>query len=261
MAAGAALTVDGLTLEAAHWPGAAGAGPTLVLLHEGLGCVTLWKDFPAALAARTGLDVFAYSRDGYGNSSPATLPRPLDYMERHAREVLPEVLARQGGPSYVLLGHSDGASIAIAHAGARRDPKLRALVLVAPHVVTEAVTVETIGRAQADYAAGALRRRLARHHGDNVDCAFHGWSGAWTDPGFRTWSLEPCLSRIEVPVLAIRGGADPYSSDAHVRLIEAGVAGPVETLSLEGCGHAPHLERPDAVLARVAEFVATCGAG
>lgn len=248
------LAVGPHALEWAHWAGER-AGPALVLLHEGLGCVALWKDFPAALASATGLDVYAYSRDGYGGSSPATLPRPLDYMERHARDVLPGVLDALGVREHVLVGHSDGATIALAAAGSRPDPRLRGVVVMAPHVMTEAVTVSTIRKACEAWASGALRERLARHHGENVEAAFRGWSGAWTDPAFRQWSIEACLDGIDVPVLAIRGDEDPYSSDAHLRRLEARVRGPVETLELPGCGHAPHLERTAPVLERIASFV------
>ncbi len=235
-------------------------GPTLVLLHEGLGCVALWKDFPAALAARSGLAVFTYSRAGYGASTPAALPRPLDFHTREALEVLPRVLDAAGIGDCILVGHSDGASIALVYAGAVADPRVRGVVALAPHVLTEAKGVANIAAVNAQYAAGGLRERLRRYHGDNVDCAFRGWADTWLAPGFAQWSIERHLPGITVPVLTIRGDDDPYNTPCHVERIAARVRGPVTRLDLPECGHAPHAERPQAVLDAVAAFTAAAGA-
>ena len=156
----------------------------------------------------------------------------------------------------ILLGHSDGASIAIVYAGARRDPRIRALILMAPHVLTEDKGVETIATVARDYESTDLRSQLIRYHGDNVDCAFRGWCDTWLDPGFRSWNIEQHLANIDIPVLTLRGDDDPYSTSIHVERIAAGVYGPVETVNLAGCRHAPHVERVDATLGHIVDFLA-----
>ena len=228
--------------------------PTLVLLHEGLGCVAMWKDLPERLVRATGWGVLAYSRAGYGASDPVELPRPLSYMHDEGRVVLPEVLDAAGVREAVLLGHSDGASIAVVHMGAVRDPRVRGGVLLAPHVFTERCTVESIRAARVAFEEGDLRPRLARYH-EHVDVAFRGWNGAWLDPGFLEWSLEEHLPGIRAPLLVIQGAEDEYGTLAQVDALRSGSAGPVETLVLEACGHAPHLDRTRAVVAAVARFV------
>lgn len=248
------LEVAGAHLEFARESGLR-AGPTLLLLHEGLGCVALWRDFPARLAAATGLPVFTYSRAGYGGSSPIELPRPLDFHTREAVDVLPALLDAAALDEVVLVGHSDGASIALVHAGACADPRVRALALLAPHVFTEDKCLLAIGEARLAYLAGGLRERLARRHGDNVDNAFWGWCDTWLDPGFRAWSIERWLAGIRVPVLTVRGDSDPYNTPAHVERIVGGVAGPARRVDLADCGHAPHSDQPDAVLAALADFL------
>ena len=248
------LAVAGQTLECERVPGRAG-GPTLVLLHEGLGCVAMWKDFPQVLAAATGCAGFSYSRAGYGASSSIPLPRPLDFHTREALDVLPAVLDAAASGPCVLVGHSDGASIALIHAGRVADPRVRGVAVMAPHVLTEAKTLATIAAAQAAYAESGLRERLARYHGANVDCAFRGWAEAWLDPGFRAWSIEGALADITVPVLVIRGEDDPYNTDLHLQRIAALVRAPLDVQRLAACGHAPHAEQPAAVLAHLAAFV------
>jgi len=249
------ISVADLSLEYERLPGRR-RGPTLVLLHEGLGCVARWKKFPARLNESTGLAVFTYSRAGYGGSSAIDLPRPLDFHTRDALEVLPHVLDVASLEDSILLGHSDGASIAIVYAGARRDPRIRALILMAPHVLTEDKGVETIATVARDYESTDLRSQLIRYHGDNVDCAFRGWCDTWLDPGFRSWNIEQHLANIDIPVLTLRGDDDPYSTSIHVERIAAGVYGPVETVNLAGCGHAPHVERVDATLGHIVDFLA-----
>ncbi|MEQ8661875.1 MAG: alpha/beta hydrolase [Gammaproteobacteria bacterium] len=246
---------DGTRLECAREP-ARRRGPTLVLLHEGLGCVALWKDFPARLAAVTGLAVFTFSRAGYGASSPVALPRPLDFHTREALTVLPPLLDAAGIADCVLVGHSDGASIALVYAGRVADPRVRGVVVMAPHVLTEEKTLATIAAAADDYRTGGLRERLARRHGANVDCAFHGWCDAWLDAGFRNWSIEDAVAAITVPVLCIRGNDDPYNTAVHAERIAALASGPVRRLDLDACGHAPHADQPQRVLTAIAAFVA-----
>lgn len=235
------------------------SGPTLVLLHEGLGCVGMWRRFPAALAEATGLGVFSYSRPGYGRSSAIPLPRPLDFHTRDALDVLPEVLDAAGISDCLLIGHSDGASIAVVYAGAVADPRVRALVLMAPHVLTESKTVMNIAAAKRSFEASDLRDKLARYHGANVDCAFSGWCDAWLDPEFRRWDITHWLPNIHVPVLTVRGNDDAYNTAVHVERIAALVSGPVTRVDVQDCGHAPHLEQGERVVRAVAEFVRAVG--
>ncbi|HKK29904.1 MAG TPA: alpha/beta fold hydrolase, partial [Alphaproteobacteria bacterium] len=163
--------------------------PTLVLLHEGLGSLGLWRDFPEKLATATGLGVFAYSRAGYGGSDPEPLPWPLDYMEQHATKVLPTLLNAIGFRRGLLVGHSDGASIAALYAGTVSDPRVQGLVLMGPHFFVEQICLEAIAEAKQAYETGDLRAKLARHHGANVDNAFYGWNASWLAEGFRGWDI------------------------------------------------------------------------
>ena len=248
------LEVDGLKLEG-RWIGPQPAdAPTLVLLHEGLGCVGLWGEFPQMLAEATGCGIFVYSRAGYGKSDPVPLPRPLTYMHDEARDILPKLLDAIGFRHGFLVGHSDGASIAAIYAGTHDDRRLDGIVLIAPHVFTEDMGIASIDAAKSAYEQGDLRRKLARWH-DNVDCAFLGWNGAWLDPDFRNWDLTEFLPDIRIPVQIVQGEADQYGTIAQVRAIEASCAGPVETVMLPGVGHSPHREAPQASVAAVAGFV------
>jgi len=248
------LLVAGQRLEA-EWHGAPpDAAPTLVFLHEGLGSVSAWREFPTALADATGCGALVYSRRGHGRSEPADEARPVTYMHDEAA-LLPDVLDAAGVRHAILVGHSDGGSIAILHAGSgAARPRLRALILEAPHVFVEDLSVESIARARDAYLDGDLRARLARHH-DDVDGAFWGWNRIWLDPQFRAWNIEGSLPRIRVPALVIQGADDPYGTLAQVEAIERQSGGPVERLVLEHCGHAPHRERPAATLAAMVAAV------
>ena len=249
------LHVAGQSLEYRHWGPPPAEAPTLVLLHEGLGCVALWRDFPARLAAATGLGVFAYSRAGYGGSSPCALPRPLTYMHEEAQSVLPALLDAIGLRRGLLLGHSDGASIAAIFAGARPDPRIRGLVLMAPHFFTEESGLAAIAEARDAYESGDLRARLARHHGDNVDCAFRGWNDAWLDPGFRAWNITDYLPAIALPVLVLQGEEDQYGTPAQVETARDRIAGPVTAEVLADCRHSPQRDRPEATLSAISVFL------
>jgi len=229
------------------------AAPTIVMLHEGLGCVTAWGDFPQRIAERTGAGVLVYSRAGYGQSSTVTLPRPLDYMQREATEVLPKLLGAIGFRRGILLGHSDGATIAAYYAGSVQDHRVRGLILMAPHFFVEPSNIAAIRNTITAFETTDLRARLARHHAD-VDTAFRGWSGAWLDPGFLAFDTTDALAYIRVPILVIQGAADPYGTRAQVRAVEDECYCPVETLVLDGVGHAPQRERPAETLSAVAEF-------
>jgi pimeloyl-ACP methyl ester carboxylesterase len=231
-------------------------GPTtLLFLHEGLGSAKQWRDFPERVGKSTSLTTIAYSRLGYGGSDPVTLPRPLGYMQDEAKDFLPKLLDALHIESVVLVGHSDGASIALVHAAIDRGARVRAIVLEAPHVFVEDLSVESITKARAAYEKGDLREKLAKHHGANVDIAFRGWNGAWLDPAFRAWNIEEYLPRIEVPALVIQGDDDPYGTCAQVDAIARQVHGRVETLMLPQCGHAPHRDQPDATHDAIVAFM------
>lgn len=229
---------------------------TLVFLHEGLGSAQQWRDFPARLGDATQVLTYAYSRLGYGESDPVPLPRPLTYMHDEARDFLPRLLDQLcGDGEAILVGHSDGGSIALVHAALDGGRRVRGLILEAPHVFVEDVSIASIAKAKEAYETGDLREKLAKYHGKNVDVAFRGWNDAWLDPAFRTWNLESYLPRIQVPVLVIQGDDDPYGTRAQVDAIANAVSGPVETLLLPACGHAPHRDQPEATLAAMTAFV------
>jgi pimeloyl-ACP methyl ester carboxylesterase len=247
------LTAGGHRLEYEHLPGKHGA-PTLVLLHEGLGSLAMWRDFPATLAQATDCPLVVYSRYGYGGSDPLTAPRTPRYMHDEALVALPELRQALGLDDVVLVGHSDGASVALIHAGSGRWP-VRALILEAPHVFTEDMGIAAVAEARVAYDTGDLRQRLARHHGD-VDGAFRGWCGAWLDPAFRAWTIEEYLPGVACPVLAIQGADDQYGTSAQLDAIERGVIGSFERLVLADCRHSPHRDQASAVLAAMSAFVA-----
>ncbi len=247
------LRIAGRQIETGRWGPTPDLAPTLVLLHEGLGSVGLWRGFPAALAEATGCAVFAYSRFGYGGSDTTALPRPFSYMHDEAEDVLPRVLDAAGIGPCVLVGHSDGASIAAIYAGAVSDPRVLGLVLIAPHFFAEEIGLASVVALRDTYAQGGLRCRLARHH-DDVDTAFHGWAGAWLDPAFRQWDITGFLPGIRVPMLIVQGEDDAYGTAAQWRAAERLSGGPVRTVVVPRTGHAPQLEAPDFTLPVIAEF-------
>jgi pimeloyl-ACP methyl ester carboxylesterase len=260
---GSRIHVFGGTLETGWWgPGPADA-PTLVLLHEGLGSVALWRDVPERLAAATGWGVFAYSRFGYGNSDSTPLPRPVTYMHHEAQVVLPEVLHLAGIEQGVLVGHSDGGSIAAIYAGSPAltgSVRLLGLVTIAAHFFVEDLNIASIQKIKAQYETGTLRQRLARHHRD-VDTAFRGWNDAWLDPRFRDFDITGFLPHIQVPILALQGVADPYGTDEQLRVFEANVQVPITVELIADAQHSPHLEAKDATLAAITSFIATLPRG
>jgi pimeloyl-ACP methyl ester carboxylesterase len=231
------------------------AAPTLVLLHEGLGCVAMWGDFPERLAAATGCGVFVYSRAGYGQSSPAMLPRPLNYMTDEARETLPLVLNAIGFVSGLLVGHSDGASIAAIYAGSHQDHRVGGLVLIAPHFICEDITNASIATLRQEFDAGGdLRLRLARWHAD-VDATVRGWSDVWLGPDFRRWDISEYLAYVRVPVLIVQGEDDQYGTTRQIEIAQEECYCPVEVALLAGARHSPHRETPAATMRVVKEFV------
>jgi pimeloyl-ACP methyl ester carboxylesterase len=228
--------------------------PTLVLLHEGLGCVGLWGDFPDRLQQTTGCGVFVYSRAGYGQSSPVKLPRPLSYMHDEARDVLPKLLDAIGFQRGLLIGHSDGASIAAIYAGTHQDHRIGALVLIAPHFFTEDSGIASIVEAKKAYETTDLRARLARWHKD-VDNAFKGWNGAWLDPDFRQWDITEQLAYIRVPVLIVQGEDDQYGTVKQIEVASQECYCPVEVALLPGAKHSPQRDAAEATLKVISEFV------
>jgi len=230
------------------------AAPTIVMLHEGLGCVGLWGAFPEQLAAATGAGVFVYSRAGYGNSSPAALPRPLSFMDEEALDVLPRLLAAIGFQRGILFGHSDGASIATIYAGSVQDHRVRGLVLMAPHFFTEQMGLTEIRRAGKAFAAGILRDKLKRWHAD-VDGAFRSWIEPWLNPDFQNWDITEALGYIRVPILILQGAEDQYGTLKQVAAAKEECFCPVEVAILPGARHSPHRDAPVATLDAVAGFI------
>jgi len=227
--------------------------PTIVMLHEGLGSAGLWGDFPDRLAAATGAGVFVYSRAGYGASTPVKLPRPLDYMHTEALDILPKLLDATGFRRGLLVGHSDGASIAAIYAGGIQDHRVRGVAMVAPHFVVEDISVTSIAEIKQAYETTDLKAKLARWHSD-VDNAFYGWNGAWLDPKFRSWDISEYLAYIRVPVAILQGADDQYGTIRQAEIAEEECYCPVEVTIIPGAGHSPHREAPEATLHAISEF-------
>lgn len=230
--------------------------PTIVMLHEGLGSIGIWGEFPRLLHEATGMSVFAYSRDGYG-ASPLSQPHlPIDYIRRHALKVLPRILDEIGFSRGILLGHSDGASMTAAYAGTIDDPRVRGLVVLAPHFCVEEETLAEIRNARVAFETRDLRQRLSRHHSD-VDAAFLRWNNVWLEPEFKAFNLADELGKIRVPTLVIRGEGDRYGTHRQVRMAEEFHRGELTTLELADCGHLPHREQTERTLAAIKTL---CGA-
>jgi pimeloyl-ACP methyl ester carboxylesterase len=248
------VTIDGVRLQY-QWHGPpASKAPTIVFLHEGLGSITRWRDFPAALCARLGWGGLVYNRQGYGGSDPLRPPLSPQFMHHEALDVLPRVLEAFGIARPVLFGHSDGASIALIHAGSQPDSPA-ALMLEAPHVFVEPVTVASIAAIRDSYRSSDLRVRLERHHGSNVDLLFDSWAAVWLSDEFRQWNIEECLPAITTPTLVIQGRDDEYGTARQVEAVASGVSGPVETHLLDDCCHSPHIDQREAVEATVVKFL------
>jgi pimeloyl-ACP methyl ester carboxylesterase len=227
--------------------------PTIVMLHEGLGSVALWGDFSDRLQAATGAGVFVYSRAGYGASTPVELPRPLDYMHIEALQILPELLDEIGFRRGLLLGHSDGASIAAIYAGGVQDHRIRGVAMIAPHFVVEDISVRSIAEIKQAYETTNLRSKLERWHRD-VDNAFYGWNAAWLDPKFRDWDISEYLAYIRVPVAIVQGAEDEYGTIRQIEIAQEECYCPVDVTIVPGAGHSPHREAPEATLNAISEF-------
>jgi pimeloyl-ACP methyl ester carboxylesterase len=248
------LTIRGRRLEYKLIAATDPAAPDLVFLHEGLGSLALWKDFPAKVAAATGSRVLVYSRYGYGQSDASAAPRRVDYMHDEAFHALPELIDTLGIDEPVLIGHSDGASIALLHAGGTQRA-VKELVLMAPHVFVEEMTIRSIAEAKTIFETTDLAEKLGRYHRDPEN-VFRGWNDIWLDPTFRSWNIESYLPAVRAPVLLIQGADDEYGSLAQLDAIERGIAGPVERLVLLDCRHSPQRDQEAATLQAIARFVA-----
>jgi len=226
--------------------------PMLVFLHEGLGCIAMWKDFPQRLCSATGYPGLVYDRLGYGESTALPAPRALHYLHDHALDELPRVLAALlPDQRYIVVGHSDGGSIALIHA-AQRPPRLLGSIVEAAHIYVEAETLEGLRAARVAWEAGRMRG-LAKYHGNKTDDLFHAWNDTWLAEWFRHWNLEYLLPAIDTPTLVLQGGDDQYATAAHVAAIAR--APHAQAHIIDGCGHAPHQESPDQVTALMQAFI------
>jgi len=230
----------------------AGSARTLVFLHEGLGSVAMWRDFPLKVAQATGCAAVVYSRYGYGQSDVLQAPRGVDYMHSEALEVLPELLERLEVRDPVLVGHSDGGSIALIHAAAHRD--VAGVVAMAPHVFVEDLSVASIAEAKTAFETTDLPQKLGRYHADAAK-TFRGWNDVWLHPDFRAWNIEDCLPKVRCPMLAIQGFDDEYGTMAQLEAIARQAGGPVELLRLANCRHSPHRDQPAVVIEAMSRFV------
>jgi pimeloyl-ACP methyl ester carboxylesterase len=226
--------------------------PTLVFLHEGLGSVAMWRDFPSRVAHATNCNALVYSRYGYGNSEPMREPRTVSYMHDEALAALPELLDEFAVDKPILVGHSDGGSIALIHAGEARR-RVGGLVLMSPHVFVEDISIASIAAAKVAYETSDLRAKLARYHAD-VDSAFWGWNRIWLDPDFRRWNIEDYLPCISCPVIAMQGEDDEYGTMEQLARIGRQVTD-AELLTLKDCRHSPHRDQPEAVIEAITGFV------
>lgn len=249
------LRAGGHTLEYVWHGPSPDHATTLVFLHEGLGCVSAWRDFPERVAEATDCGVLVYSRAGYGTSDPVTLPRPFNFMHDEAMITLPRVLEATGVREHIIVGHSDGGSIALIYAAEGQKGELRGVVLEAPHLFVEDSSLASIRRLTEHYRDGPLEVALERHHGQNTHCAFWGWTSVWLDPAFRSWNIEESLPHINVPVLVIQGEDDEYGTLRQVEAIERGCGAQVRSVILPICGHSPHRDQPQRTLEEIISFI------
>lgn len=228
--------------------------PYLVFLHEGLGSVAMFKEFPELLCARTRCPGLMYDRTGYGKSSALTHKRSIHYMHEYALNELPQVIdATIPSRPFILIGHSDGGSISLIF-GAQRSQYIKAIITIAAHVFVEQETVDCIAKADEAFAQGKLAG-LFKYHGENTDRVFKEWSSTWLSYWFRSWNIEYLLPSIYVPVLVIQGSEDQYGTAAQVESITSKTSGKAQTLLLDGCGHSPHYDSPELLIEVISEFI------
>jgi pimeloyl-ACP methyl ester carboxylesterase len=215
----------------------------------------MWGDFPMEVADATGCGALVYSRAGYGGSDPIVPPRSVNFMSEEGLITLPSLLEGLGIQEAILVGHSDGGSIALIHCSTEGGKTVRGMILEAPHVFVEQISIDSIAAAAEKYRSGHLKSALERYHGSNVDCAFWGWNQVWLDQEFRSWNIEQNLPNIRVPVLVIQGENDQYGTLRQVEAIERECSGSVERLILEDCGHSPHKDQRERTLEVITSFV------
>lgn len=249
------VEADGKRLEATCYGPAPGDAPTIVMLHEGLGCVELWRDFPEKVQQATGCGVFVYSRAGYGRSDPADLPKTTDFMNGEALDVLPDILAAIGANRYILMGHSDGATISAIYTGGVQDKRIRGLILMAPHFFSEDISAVEIAKAKQAFETTDWPAKMAKYH-NNPHATFEGWAGPWLDAEFQNdWNVADCIDYWRIPVLAIQGRQDQYGTLAQLDEIEAHTYCPADIVVLEDCQHSPHVDQPEKTLEAITEYV------
>ncbi len=249
------LFLNGKKLESVWYGPPPEESPTLLFLHEGLGCVSMWRDYPEKLAQQTGCGALVYSRLGYGNSDACELPRPLNFMHHEGLEVLPKIIAQCKLKKYIFVGHSDGASIALINSGGNPTESLLGIISEAPHVFCEKLTIRSIKKVGELFRSGNLRELLKKHHGSNIECAFNGWLNVWLHPEFEEWNIESCLSKIQSPQLVIQGNDDEYGTSAQVEAVVRHSGSLVETHFLDNCGHSPHRDQESLTLEFMIQFV------
>ena len=252
------VEIGGIRLEYIRFPATRPGLPPLIFLHEGLGSVAMWRDFPSRVAAETGAETIVYSRRGYGRSSKLAARHKVDYMHREARETLPALLRTLNLQRPVLVGHSDGASIALIHAASGHD--VAGLVAMAPHIFVEDLTIASIEAARDTYRTTDLGKRLGRYH-DDADHTFWSWNDIWLDPAFRAWNIEALLSAIRAPILAVQGKDDEYGTAAQVIGIRDRATAPCAVVLLPACRHSPHRDQPERTQELISEFVKTAPSG
>lgn len=243
----------GAEVECATWGRRPADAPTIMLLHEGLGCIRLWRDFPARLSKVTGCGVLAYSRLGYGASSPVSPPLPITRMADEAVHVLPRLIQAVAPRQLVLVGHSDGGTIVAHYLAEPNDTALKGAVLMAPHFFCEPSNVAAIKATSEAYRSGDLRHRLAKYH-DDVEGAFYGWADTWLDPKFSEWDMRPGIAHWRHPVLFVQGVDDPYGSQGQADAAALSEQARIEWLA--NCAHSPHLEQTEETLRLIRAFVA-----
>jgi pimeloyl-ACP methyl ester carboxylesterase len=241
------------TLRVRYLKGVEGADkPTIVFLHEGLGCLELWKNFPDLVAAETGHNVMIYERQGHGASSSLDLPRPLDYLEIEAQEYLAQLLKQLKIKRPILIGHSDGATIALIYAALY---PVSMVLTAAAHVLVEDITIEGVGLAAQDYYKNDVCKKLEKYHGTKAHDLFWAWADTWLDPAFKAWNITYFLPEITCPVLLVQGKEDEFATLEQQDLIAQRIGALAETIVLENCAHSPHIQSKSAFLDALCTFI------